>query len=199
MSGRRARVGLGALLALLAAAPPAAGQEPMAEVRTRAGQVWRVTHPVVERLTTVVVKESEASRQADTSRPFAPSDRLSPSSPSTASTISESPAGPTREMLVRQARYPVDALTLYQGASELRIPLARIRLLVLSRELVAGSPLPPYVAVSHFRHAAVVVLTDGSRVEGDYVNLGATVLRGTAREGQVEIAWDEIESVRFGP
>jgi hypothetical protein len=37
------------------------------------------------------------------------------------------------------------------------------------------------------------------RIQGDYINLGATVLRGDTRDGRVEIAWEEIESIRFGP
>ncbi|MFQ5520232.1 MAG: peptidoglycan-associated lipoprotein Pal, partial [Candidatus Methylomirabilia bacterium] len=65
------------------------------------------------------------------------------------------------------------------------------------RQPVEKSPLPPYVAATHFRHSATVVLVDGSSVEGDYVNLGTTVLRGMTPEGRVDIPWREIENVRF--
>ena len=41
------------------------------------------------------------------------------------------------------------------------------------------------------------MLEDGSRVEGDYVNLGTTFLRGRAGQGRVDIPWDQIEIVRF--
>ena len=53
------------------------------------------------------------------------------------------------------------------------------------------------MAPTHIRYAASVVLTDGSRVDGDYVNLGTVVLRGQTPEGRVDIPWQDIEVVRF--
>ena len=41
------------------------------------------------------------------------------------------------------------------------------------------------------------VMNDGSRVEGDYVNLGTLVLRGRTSGGRLDISWGDIESVRF--
>jgi hypothetical protein len=49
----------------------------------------------------------------------------------------------------------------------------------------------------HFRYAATAVMNDGSRVEGDYINLGTLVLRGQTTEGRLDISWEDIESVRF--
>jgi hypothetical protein len=189
---------LAALAVLWASALPGAalGQEPTAEVWSRSGQVLRLTHPVLESLATVVIGEPEAPRE-DSRRAFA---RLEVMGAGAGTSTSESQAGGAKKgWEVRQARYALDTLTLRQGATEIRIPLATVRMLVLTRELVADSPLPPHVAATHFRYAAILVLTDGSRVDGDYINLGATVLRGYTREGRVEISWDEIESIRFGP
>jgi len=45
--------------------------------------------------------------------------------------------------------------------------------------------------------AATAVLSDGSKIEGDYVNLGTALLRGATPQGTIDIPWDEIESIRF--
>ena len=41
------------------------------------------------------------------------------------------------------------------------------------------------------------MLTDGSRVEADYVNLGTTVVRGMTPQGRVDIPWGDVETIRF--
>jgi peptidoglycan-associated lipoprotein len=53
------------------------------------------------------------------------------------------------------------------------------------------------VAGTHFRYFATAELVDGSRVEGDYVSLGTTVLRGMTPQGRVDIPWQDIENVSF--
>jgi len=85
----------------------------------------------------------------------------------------------------------------YYGRFERRIPLEAIKDLAFRRIQVSGSTLPPYVAPTHFRYAASALLTDGSRVDGDYVNLGSAVLRGLTPQGRVEVPWQDIEVVRF--
>jgi hypothetical protein len=84
-----------------------------------------------------------------------------------------------------------------QAGVERRIPLDAIRDLAFRRTQVSNSTLPPYVAPTHFRYAASALLTDGSRVEGDYVNLGTAILRGLTSQGRVDIPWQDIEVVRF--
>jgi peptidoglycan-associated lipoprotein len=81
----------------------------------------------------------------------------------------------------------------------MQIPLASIRSLQLFRKHPENDALPPYVAATNFRYSAAAVLEDGSRIEGDYINLGTAVLRGTAPQGRVDIPWQEIENVRFQP
>ena len=84
-----------------------------------------------------------------------------------------------------------------RGAIEMRVPLSEVAALVFSRRRVVGSPLPSWVAPSHFHHAATAVLNDGSQVQADYVNLGTSILRGTSAQGTVDVPWGEIETVRF--
>jgi hypothetical protein len=96
-----------------------------------------------------------------------------------------------------RARREKDSLTLYRGGVEIRIPVDSITSLTVSRQRVADSPLPPYVVVGHVRHAVAVVLTDGSTLEGDYVNFGTAVLSGTTPQGRVEIPLEDVERLRF--
>jgi hypothetical protein len=42
-----------------------------------------------------------------------------------------------------------------------------------------------------------VILMTGDQVEAEYVNLGATIVRGTTPNGQVDIPWGEVESIIF--
>lgn len=90
-----------------------------------------------------------------------------------------------------------DSVTLYRGGVAQQVPVTSIATMMFDRTPVRGSGLPPYVAPSHYRFAATAILTDGRRVEGDYVNLGTAIIRGTTREGRVEVPWQDIESIRF--
>lgn len=90
-----------------------------------------------------------------------------------------------------------DSVTLYRGGVAQQVPVTSIATMMFDRTPVRGSGLPPYVAPSHYRFAATAILTDGRRVEGDYVNLGTAIIRGTTREGKVEVPWQDIESIRF--
>ena len=87
-------------------------------------------------------------------------------------------------------------MALEKDAVERRIPLLSLASLVFTRQPVVSS-IPSYLAATHFRYAATAVLVDGTTVEGDYVNLGTTILRGTTADGRVEIPWHEIETLRF--
>lgn len=96
-----------------------------------------------------------------------------------------------------RARREKDSLTLFRGGAEIRIPIDSLATLTMSRSRILRSPLPPYVAVNHVRHAVVAVLTDGSTVEAEYVSLGTAVLTGTTPHGRVEIPLEDVERVRF--
>jgi peptidoglycan-associated lipoprotein len=97
----------------------------------------------------------------------------------------------------KQGHKQREVVTLFREGAEMQIPFGRIKSLQFFRQPVEKSPLPPYVAATHFRYFATAELVDGSRVEGDYVSLGTTVLRGMTPQGRVDIPWQDIENVRF--
>jgi hypothetical protein len=177
-------------------ATPSAAQDSSAEVRTWAGQSWRLAQPSLEIFYTIPAPPKGA---ADVSG--APpaggagaggKSSLSMSGPLQAlESFFDSGPGP------RQGHRQAEAITIRRGAVETRLPLASITSLTFTRQPVSDSSLPPYLVRRHFRYAATAVLTDGSRVEGDYINLGTLTLRGQTAEGRLDISWEDIESVRF--
>lgn len=103
------------------------------------------------------------------------------------------PAGPVS----KQGRRQQDFVRLSREGAEIAVPFANLSTLLFTRTLVHPRGLPPYVAQKHYRHAATAVLADGSKIDGDYVNLGTALLRGATPQGTVDIPWEEIESIRF--
>jgi hypothetical protein len=107
--------------------------------------------------------------------------------------------GGATELVTAQGRRQRDTISLFRGATEIRVPVANLATLTFTRKRLtdpAGEFLP-YWGVEQFRYGAVAVLTDGSKVEGDYVNLGTTLFRGTTPQGRVDVSWDDIQVVRF--
>jgi len=194
---KRAMVGLTSLALLLSFVAPAAAQDIAAQVRTWTGQTWRLMQPSMELFYTIMPPPREGGiattppaelitggvGQSSGARLFGSTKEVS--------ALLENGAAPI------QGQRQANAVTLSKGGVETRIPFERLASLLFSRQPVWNGSLPPYVVTSHFRYSATAVLTDGSRVEGDYVNLGTTLLRGTTTQGRVEIPWQEIESVRF--
>ena len=164
-----------------------AAQEPVAEVRTWSGETLRLSQPSLEVLYTIPVK-GEDSPPSDAAAP-ATAPMLFGSASALAGALDKKPEPLSGQ---RQA----DSVTLQKGAVERRIPLLSVASLVFARRPVV-SALPPYHAATHFRYAATAILLDGTTVEADYINLGTTILRGTASDGRVEIPWHEIETLRF--
>jgi len=165
---------------------PVAAQEPVAEVRTWSGETLRLSQPSLEVFYTIPVTPEDASRPSEA--PATPP-MLFGSPQALAGMLEKKPEPMSGQ---RQA----ESVTLRKGAVERRIPLLSVASLVFARRPVA-STLPPHLASTHFRYAATAVLLDGTTVEADYVNLGTTILRGTASDGRVEIPWHEIETLRF--
>jgi hypothetical protein len=97
----------------------------------------------------------------------------------------------------KQGRRQQESVRLSRQGVEVHVPIANLSSLTFTRSLVQRSALPPYASLTHFRHGATAVLADGSQIEGDYVNMGTGILRGSTPQGVVDIPWDEIESVRF--
>src|SRR5262249_14022265 len=96
-----------------------------------------------------------------------------------------------------RARRSKPTLTLARNGVEITIPFDRLPSLVVQRQNVTGSPLPPYVAGAHVRYSAIAVLSDGSTLEADYVNFGTAVLRGIGPQGHVEIPLEDVRSLKI--
>ena len=185
LSVLRLIIGLAGVVIVVA---PGAAQEPVAEVRTWSGPTRRLSQPSLEVFYTILVKRAEGAQSQEAS-PSTPAPMLFGSTTSLSGMLDKKPEPLSGQ---RQA----EVVTLQKDAVERRIPLLSLASLVFTRQPVVSS-LPPYLAPTHCRYAATAVLLDGTTVEGDYVNLGTTILRGTASDGRVEIPWHEIETLRF--
>ena len=201
----RVLIGWLALAALVAAALPAAAQDVTAEVRTWSGQSLRLSQPSLEVFYTIVPKEEgPGGQQVPGAAGAAPGSMGS--GVSSGSLIGTEVRGSVQNLSrlfggggaePLQGNRQAETVSIRQAGVERRIPLETIKALAFKREHVSNSTLPPYVAPTHFRYAASVLLNDGSRVDGDYVNLGTVILRGLTPEGRVDIPWQDIEVVRF--
>jgi hypothetical protein len=185
---RNALIAAAAVIAVAVSPTSASAQTPGAEVRTWGGDVYQLTDSSLEVLYTILVPT--ADRPAETA----------PTSPAQTPMLF-GPPGTIGDFLERQpeplqGRRQSESITLRRGSTEIQLPLASVGALYFARQPVR-STLPPYVAPAHYRYSATAVLTDGSRVESDYVNLGTTFIRGRTAHGRVDIPWEQIEVVRF--
>jgi hypothetical protein len=203
-------IGLLALAVTAAAASPAAAQDVTAEVRTWSGQSLQLSQPSFEVFYTIVPREEGPGGGGGGGGYPGAAAGGSPgamgSGTSTGSLVGTEISGSIRNLsrLFRdkgpeplQGNRQAVTVSLTQAGVERRIPLEAIKDLAFRRVQVSDSTLPPYVAPTHFRYAASAVLTDGSRIDGDYVNLGSAMLRGLTPQGRVEVPWQDIEVVRF--
>jgi hypothetical protein len=194
---RRAAVIVGLLLALSAGIAHA--QDVRVDVRGWNGQTWQLSSPSLEVFYTVVPPPVPGTVAAPTISGTAAS------AGATSTTIAIDPGfrrppegyalsqGPAAKQGQRQH----STLTLVKSGVESRVPIGSITTLTFTRQPVANSFLPAHLARDDFRYAATAVLTDGSQIAGDYVNLGTAVLRGTTPQGTVDIPWQQIETLRF--
>jgi len=188
------RVGAVLVACLALWTTPSAAQDTSAEVRTWGGQSWRLGQPSLEVFYTIPAPPKGGAPESYGAPPPSGGGSSSLSMSGSVQALSSFlDTGPGPKQGHRQAEH----ITIRYGGVETRLPLASITSLTFTRQLVSSSSLPPYYASRHFRYAATAVLTDGSRVEGDYVNLGTLILRGQTAEGRLDISWEDIESVRF--
>jgi hypothetical protein len=182
------RIAIG-LVIVGATAGPAVAQSITAEVRTFGGQTYHLTDVSMEVLYTIVLPKGDAgpSETAPTTGPRTP--MLFGSAAQIGRFLDR---GPDPLQGQRQS----ETVTLRKNGVEVRLPLAAVDTLSFTRTRIV-STLPPYVASEHYRHTATAVLLDGSRIEGNYVNLGTTFLRGRTPYERVDIPWQDIETVRF--
>jgi hypothetical protein len=192
-------------LALLWIAPfplPAAAQDVTADVKTWSGQSWRLSQPSLEVFYSIVSRSREAG--ADTGSETAKATNFTSL---TLGGLTRATADPSVATLNRffgkdapdtiQGHRQAQEITAYRGGVATQIPLANISSITFKREPVRDSSLPPYIAATHVRHAADITLADGGRIAADYVNLGATILRGASVDGRIDIPWQDIEVLSF--
>lgn len=200
----RALIATLALLRIaLAAFPlPASAQDVTAEVKTWAGQSWRLSQPSLEVFYSIVTKSRDAG--ADTGSEAGKATNFTSL---TLGGLSRESADPSVATLNRffgkdapdtvQGHRQTQEITAYRGGVATQIPLGSIASITFKRQPVRDSSLPPYVAATHVRYAADITLADGGRIAADYVNLGATILRGASVDGRVDIPWQDIQVLSF--
>ena len=188
--------------ALSSSAGSAAAQDVTATVRTWSGQSWQIAQPSLEVFYTIVSKSQETPGGGGTGI-----GQVSGLTSLGLGVLGRQAVDPSLFTLNRlfgsqapdtiQGHRQAQEITVYRGGAASQIPLASIAALTFTRQQVQDSSLPPYIADTHVRSAASVLLTDGTRVEADYVNLGALILRGTTPSGRVDIPWQDIQTVEF--
>lgn len=182
---------------LMTAVSPVVAQETTAEVRTWAGQSMVLTAPWVEVFYTTMPKGGEEAPPATGGMPVPPTGGSGGTQPEIRGSFQSlqrafHEEGPQTLRGQREA----SVLTLSRGGIEVKVPVERLATLTIARQ-PAGSSLPPYISPTHQRYAATAVLTDGSRIEADYLNFGTAVLRGMTPQGRVDVPFEQIESIRF--
>jgi len=175
---------------MTATASPAVAQSITAEVRTFTGQTYRLTDVSLEVRYTVVPPTKNDAGPAETAPTTGP---RTPMLFGSAAQIGQFlDKGPDPLQGQRQS----ETVTLRKNGVEVQVPLGALDSLTFTRTRVV-STLPSYVAAEHYRHAATAVLQDGTRIEGDYINLGTTFLRGRTPQARIDIPWQDIETLRF--
>ncbi len=169
-------------------------QDVRAEVRTYQGASYTLANPSLE--TYYTIGEPKETPQ------LGPTMTINVNQPSSggggeqaAAGYSAPPGGAKEEKLLRGHSQATE-ITLSKGGATTRIPLDRIRSMSFARTQDTVAGLPPYM--DQYRYSLSVTLVDGGRVDGDYVNLGTTILRGETPTGRVDLPWQDVEAVNFG-
>lgn len=188
--------------ALAGSAGSAAAQDVTAAVRTWSGESWQLAQPSLEVFYTIVSKPQEASSGGGTGV-----GQIGGMTTLGLGVLGRQAVDPSLFTLNRlfgsqapdtiQGHRQAQEITVYRNGAATQIAIASIATLTFARQPVQDSSLPPYIASTHARSSATVLLTDGTRVEGDYVNLGGMLLRGTIPGGRIDIPWQDIQTVEF--
>jgi hypothetical protein len=200
---RHALIALLALVWVTALTIPALAQDVTADVKTWSGQSWRLSQPSLEVFYTIVSKPQEVSAEKGSGS----MEKVTSFSSLSLGGLSREAVDPSLATLRRffgqtapdtiQGHRQGQEITAYRGGVATQIPLGNISSITFKRQPVRDSSLPPYVAATHIRHGADIELADGNRIDADYVNLGAVILRGATPDGRMDIPWQDIEVLRF--
>jgi hypothetical protein len=203
MNLKKSIVLLMAATALAGTARGAAAQDVTAAVRTWSGQALELAQPSLEVFYTIVSKTQESSAPAGGTGVGQVTGMGSLGLGGLGTQYVDPSLATLNRLFGSQAPDTIQGhrqaqdITVYRDGVATQIALGRIASLAFTHQAVADSPLPPYIAASHVRSAATVLLTDGTRVDANYVNLGTMLLRGTTPGGRVDIPWQDIQTVEF--
>jgi hypothetical protein len=182
-----------AITLVLAGTALAAAQDVVAEVETWRGGSVRIAQPSLDVLYTI----APAPLLGPTGAPIAGG----PSTPAQAATGTMGASGSVAKTAVGAGPQPIQArrqqstLTFLRDGVEIRVPFDRIAGLVVERRAIVTNTLPPYI--SHAQYVARAVLTDGSTIEGAYVNFGTTILRGEGPQGSIELPLEDVKTLKI--
>jgi hypothetical protein len=189
---------------LAGSAGNAAAQDVTAAVRTWSGQSWQVTQPSLEVFYSIVSKTQESAGGGGAGTGVGQFGSMATLGLGGLGRQYVDPSLFTLNRLFGsqapdtiQGHRQAQEITVYRGGVATQIAVSSIASLAFAREPVPDSSLPPYFAHTHVRSAATVLLTDGTRVDADYVNLGGMLLRGTIPGGRVDIPWQDIHTLEF--
>ncbi len=197
-----------ALTGILTMAVSVQAQEVTADVKTWSGQSWKLSQPSLEVFYSIVSRaQDQNSGAAAGGGSNNAMDKVTSFSSLNLGGLTREAIDPSVATLNRffgksapdtiQGHRQGQDITAYRGGVATQIPLTSITSITFKRQPVRDSSLPPYVAGTHVRYAADIALTDGGRVNADYVNLGTAILRGNTVDGRVDIPWQDIEVLRF--
>jgi len=188
--------------ALAMSAGSAAAQDVTATVRTWNGQSWQIAQPSLEVFYTIVSRSQEGTSGGGGSV-----GQVSGMANLGLGLLGRQTADPSLITLNRlfgsqapdtiQGHRQAQEITVYRGGVATQIAVASIATLAFARQPIQDSSLPPYIANTHVRSTAIVLLTDGTRVEADYVNLGGMLIRGTIPGGRIDSPWQDTQTVEF--
>jgi hypothetical protein len=179
---------LGASAAVLGLAGATVAQGPAATIRTHAGVTYALADVVIEvQYTIAELKEPKEREQ------FGPAIVLN--TMATAAPADQAGTQDKEKEKVLHGRRELSEIPLWSEGVEIRVPIARIQTLGLSRTPVPDPALPPYVPL--YRYAASLVLVGGEQLKADHVSWGTAVLRGSGTAGTVLIPWEDVMFVTF--
>src|SRR5512136_1615743 len=159
----------------------ALSQESRASVRTYAGVSYKLADPSLEVFYTI--GEPKEKKDEGTAQSLQPTIAIAATAggPAGGEQAPSGDGGAGKEEKLLRGHSRATEIAILKDGVETRIAWDHIRSLSFSRKPVTTSGLPPYVP--HFRYTVSAVLMDGARVDGDYVNLGTTMLRGQTATG----------------